>query len=156
MIERAASVRRFTIFGFLEGIVVLLRSNDPNPPQIGNVPSSNLISLYYLLWIILVRPTRPSPGGPGDKLTASFYSGGCYDRDPGFVFRTRWLCIDRRRSVGLFQPATQYKDETNNRHTHSSYHSGRSGYYCLLRSSWDRGDLCMGICEFFIVRLFLY
>ena len=33
----------------------MLTSDDPNPPHICNVPIDNLISLYYVLWIILVR-----------------------------------------------------------------------------------------------------
>ena len=33
----------------------MLTSDDPNPPHIRNLPIDNLISLYYLLWIILVR-----------------------------------------------------------------------------------------------------
>ena len=33
----------------------MLTSDDPNPPHICNLPIDNLISLYYLLWIILVR-----------------------------------------------------------------------------------------------------
>ncbi len=32
----------------------MLTSDDPNPPHICNVPIDNLISLYYVLWIILV------------------------------------------------------------------------------------------------------
>ena len=39
----------------MEGIVVMLTSDDPNPPHIGNLPVNNLISLYYVLRIILVR-----------------------------------------------------------------------------------------------------
>jgi hypothetical protein len=37
----------FSIFGFLKGFVGLLTSDTPNPPRIGNLPSSDLISLYY-------------------------------------------------------------------------------------------------------------
>ena len=33
----------------------MLTSDDPNPPHICNLPIDNLISLYYVLWIILVR-----------------------------------------------------------------------------------------------------
>ena len=34
---------------------MLLTNDDPNPPHIGNLPSGDLISLYYVLWIILVQ-----------------------------------------------------------------------------------------------------
>ncbi len=33
----------------------MLTSDDPNPPRIGNLPIDDLISLYYVLWIILVQ-----------------------------------------------------------------------------------------------------
>jgi hypothetical protein len=37
----------------MEGIVEMRTSDDPNPPHIGNLPIDNLISLYYVLWILL-------------------------------------------------------------------------------------------------------
>ena len=33
----------------------MLTNDDPNPPHIGNLPFSDQISLYYVLWIILVQ-----------------------------------------------------------------------------------------------------
>jgi hypothetical protein len=39
----------------MEGIVGMRTSDDQIPRHIGNLPIDNLISLYYVLWIILVR-----------------------------------------------------------------------------------------------------
>ena len=52
--------------GFSKGIVGMLTSNDPNPPQIGNLQVNNLISLYYVLWITPVRD-RFSSGDIRDR-----------------------------------------------------------------------------------------
>jgi len=40
------------MFGFLEGMVTLLTSADPISPANRQLPSGDLISLYYVFWII--------------------------------------------------------------------------------------------------------
>ena len=44
----------FFYIWILERYRALLTNNDPDPPDIGNLPFSGQISLYYVLWIILV------------------------------------------------------------------------------------------------------
>ncbi len=41
------------MFGFLEGMVTLLTSADSISPANRQLPSGDLISLYYVLWIIV-------------------------------------------------------------------------------------------------------
>jgi hypothetical protein len=41
------------MFGFLEGIVALLASADSISPANRQLPSGDLISLYYVFWIIV-------------------------------------------------------------------------------------------------------
>jgi hypothetical protein len=40
------------MFGFLEGMVTLLTSADSISPANRQLPSGDLISLYYVLWIL--------------------------------------------------------------------------------------------------------